>query len=249
MYSDIAQIYDRLNSDIDYNVWVQYIENIFKKFGCKPCIILELACGTGSFAVLMSKKGYEMICSDISEQMLLIAREKAENQKQDILFLQQDMSSFELYGTVGAIVCLLDSLNHLTSMEDVKNMIALSHNYLDSGGLLIFDINTINKLKTIYGDNVFYVDDEEFTCLWQCQYDPVNSISDIEFTLFLKEGELYKRYDDSVTEKAYEINELKRICTDTGFECLGVFDEFTFNTYNKGSERVFFVCKKRDKDL
>jgi ubiquinone/menaquinone biosynthesis C-methylase UbiE len=122
MYTGIARVYDRLNEDVDYEKWADYVTRLFNKYGCKPDLVLELACGTGSFAIIMSKKGYEMICVDISEEMLTEAGQKAEAAGQNILFLQQDMTSFELYGTVGAIVCLLDSVNHLQDMEDVKKM-------------------------------------------------------------------------------------------------------------------------------
>lgn len=138
MYTGIARVYDRLNEDVDYEKWADYVTRLFNKYGCKPDLVLELACGTGSFAIIMSKKGYEMICVDISEEMLTEAGQKAEAAGQNILFLRQDMTSFELYGTVGAIVCLLDSVNHLQDMEDVKKMLRLCYNYLDPGGTFDF---------------------------------------------------------------------------------------------------------------
>lgn len=244
MYTGIAKVYDQLNHDVDYEKWVDYVLSLFDKFGCKPRLILELACGTGSFAIKMSQKGYEMICVDISEEMLLVAREKAETAAQNILFLQQDMTSFELYGTVGAIVCLLDSVNHLRSAEEVKRMIRLCHNYLDNGGLLIFDVNTPYKLERVYGDNVFYVDVDDFTCIWQCAYDGLNRRSNIELTLFNRCGNLYERVDDSIVEMAWALEDLRKICADTGFLCEGIYDQFTLDPYRKESERVFFIVRK-----
>ena len=217
---------------------------LFNKYGCKPDLVLELACGTGSFAIIMSKKGYEMICVDISEEMLTEAGQKAEAAGQNILFLRQDMTSFELYGTVGAIVCLLDSVNHLQDMEDVKKMLRLCYNYLDPGGLLIFDVNTLHKLENIYGDNVFYVDEEDFTCIWQCEYDPNERRSFIDIVLFQKLNDLYQKFEDTIIETAFDLEDLKEACTKAGFVCEGMFDEFTFNPYTENSERVFYIVRK-----
>jgi ubiquinone/menaquinone biosynthesis C-methylase UbiE len=244
MYTGIARVYDRLNEDVDYEKWADYVTRLFNKYGCKPDLVLELACGTGSFAIIMSKKGYEMICVDISEEMLTEAGQKAEAAGQNILFLQQDMTSFELYGTVGAIVCLLDSVNHLQDMEDVKKMLRLCYNYLDPGGLLIFDVNTLNKLENIYGDNVFYVDEEDFTCIWQCEYDPNERRSFIDIVLFQKLNDLYQKFEDTIIETAFDLEDLKEACTKAGFVCEGMFDEFTFNPYTENSERVFYIVRK-----
>lgn len=244
MYTGIAQVYDQLNRDVNYVKWADYIVSIFKRFDYKPELVLELACGTGSFATIMSSRGYEMICVDMSEEMLTVAREKSIASGENILFLQQDMTSFELYGTVGAIVCLLDSVNHLQSIDDVKTMIGLCYNYLDPGGLLIFDVNTQVKLEHIYGDNVFYVDEEDFTCIWQCAYNKSVKRSEIDIALFHKIRDLYARTDDTVIEIAFDLEELERVCLDSGFACEGVYDQFTMDQYTDQSERVFYIARK-----
>ena len=148
MYGEFADIYDRLQ-DIDYDSFVKYYEQIFTRLGLKPSLVLDLACGTGNITLPMAGLGYDMIGVDLSEEMLGIASEKARENNFDILFLNQDMTEFELYGTVDAIVCSLDGVNYLTCDGEVEALFALVKNYLNPGGLFIFDIFSVFILKAI----------------------------------------------------------------------------------------------------
>ena len=130
-YNVIASVYDKLNSDIDYGKWADFIEKIFDKYLAeRPEIVLDLACGTGSMTAELARRGYDMIGVDGSEEMLSVASERAyvnfgeaDEYRLPILYLLQDMRSFELYGTVGAVVCCLDSINYLTGEGDLEKML------------------------------------------------------------------------------------------------------------------------------
>ena len=154
MYNAFAEVYDRLQ-DADYAKFADYYERIFEKYGIKPELVLDLACGTGNITVPMSQRGYDMIGVDLSVEMLNIAREKAQAAGQNILFINQDMTEFELYGTVDAILCALDGVNYLTADGETDELFRLAENYLNPGGLMIFDINTEYKLREVLGSNTF----------------------------------------------------------------------------------------------
>jgi 2-polyprenyl-3-methyl-5-hydroxy-6-metoxy-1,4-benzoquinol methylase len=141
--------------DIDYSQWADYIEQIFRRNGVSPSLAADLGCGTGSFCMEMAKRGYEMIGIDLSAEMLSCARQKALEAGADILYLNQDMTEFELYGTVDAITCLMDSVNYVTYKSDLKRLFRLVNNYLNPGGLFVFDINSPYKIENILGTNVF----------------------------------------------------------------------------------------------
>ena len=150
-YSAIARVYDRLNKDIDYKKWADFFEECFSRFLCqKPEIILDLACGTGRMTRELASRGYDMIGVDGSADML---GEAYASGGEGILYLMQDMRDLELYGTVGATVCCLDSLNYLLKDEDLLKTFSLVHNYSDPDGLFIFDMNTPYKFENIYSDN------------------------------------------------------------------------------------------------
>ncbi len=244
IYNNFAYVYDDLTKDIDYSAWVDFVEQIMQKNSLDASMILELGCGTGSFGIEMAKKGYEMICLDLSSDMLDRAASKAKQAGTDILFLNQDMSNFELYGTVDAIVCLLDSFNYLTKTEQVSKMLKLVHNYLNPGGLFIFDINTQYKFENTLSNNVFYDIGEDIAYVWENEYKPKTKKARFDLTFFVKEGDLYKRFDETHFERAYAHEEIIEFIEKSGLKYLNVYDDLKFRKPSLRSERNFYVCRK-----
>ena len=147
-YLAIARVYDRLNKEIDYSKWADFFERCFEKYGSgKPEIVLDLACGTGRMTCEMASRGYDMIGVDGSADMLSEAYSK---DTEGILYLCQDMRELELYGTVGATLCCLDSLNYLTGDGELERVLALVHNYSDPDALFLFDVNSQYKFENVY---------------------------------------------------------------------------------------------------
>lgn len=243
IYSNFAYVYDKLTYDINYTKWTNYIEKIFKLHELKPSLVLDLGCGTGSFCIEMSKKGYDMIGIDSSEDMLSCASEKSVDAK-NILYIKQDMTDFELYGTVDVVVCLLDSINYILYKNDLKRLLKRVHNYLNPGGLFIFDINTPYKFQNILKGNVFYDISDEITYIWQNYYDAKKKICEFDLTFFIKESDIYNRYDEIHYERCYAIDEISQIIEKSGLDLLKKYDDLRFCPPYQKSERVFFVCRK-----
>ncbi|NMB42805.1 MAG: class I SAM-dependent methyltransferase, partial [Clostridiales bacterium] len=158
-YTGFAQVYDTFMDNVPYDEWVEYLHNLLIEYGVKDGLVLELGCGTGNVTRRLRNLGYDMIGLDSSTQMLEIAREKEMldegNTKNPILYINQDMRDFELYGTVAAVVSICDSINYITEREDLLETFKLVNNYLDPNGMFIFDLNTSYKYKNILSDNVF----------------------------------------------------------------------------------------------
>lgn len=244
IYSNFAFYYDRLMKEVDYGKWADYIEELFKRNNLEPSMILDLGCGTGSFCTVMAERGYDMIGIDLSPEMLSCAKTKALEKKLDILYLNQDIAFFELYGTVDAIVCLMDSLNYITYKNDIKRVFNLVNNYLNPGGLFIFDLNSRYKLERILGDNVFYSNDNDVAYIWQNSFDKTKSISRFDLTFFVENGHVYKRFDEEHYERAYDEEEMRKMVRTSGLELCSVYHEFDFKAPLKSAERIFFICKK-----
>lgn len=244
MYSDFAMLYDQLMVDMDYAAWADYIEEIFKTNQAKPSLILDLGCGTGSFCIEMAKRDYDLIGLDLSFEMLSLARQKSLEAGLDILFINQDMTRFELYGTVDVVVCLLDSLNYVRNKRDAARMFKLVNNYLNPGGLFIFDINSPYKFENVLASNVFYEIGDNISYIWKNKYDGKKKLCEFDLTFFAREGELYRRYDEIHTERAYSVCELEEMARNSGLELLNVYDALSFTPPQEKSERLFFVCKK-----
>lgn len=244
IYGDFALYYDRLMKDVDYSLWADYVTAIFKRHGCEPKLIADLGCGTGSFCLEMAKRGYDMTGIDISADMLSIAKQKADSAGADILFLDQDMTSFELYGTMGAITCLVDSINYITYKNDMKRMFRLVNNYLDPGGLFVFDVNSPYKFEKILSSNVF-CETGDISYIWQNSFDRRSGLCRFDLTFFVKEGEYYRRFDETHYERSYGTDELARMLRAAGLTVLGIYEAFGFKNPGPKAERILFVCRKQ----
>lgn len=244
MYTDFAYCYDRLMMDVDYRRWADYVEELFKRQGLKPELVLDLGCGTGSFCIEMAGRGYDMIGIDISADMLACAKAKSVEKGRDILFLNQDMSGFELYGTVDAIVCMIDSINYVTYKNDLKRLFKLVKNYLNPGGLFIFDINSEYKFEKVLGNNAFHHIGEDLAYIWQNSYDNSRKICRFDLTVFAGQGQSCSRFDEVHYERAYSVPEIEILVSGSGLHLCSVFGEFSTRKPGKRCERIFFVCKK-----
>jgi SAM-dependent methyltransferase len=245
IYGVFAFYYDRLMYDVDYSGWADYIVSIFKKFGREPKLIADLGCGTGSFCLEMERRGYDMIGIDSSAEMLSCAKQKALQAGSEILFLNQDITEFELYGTVDAITCLMDSLNYVTYKNDLKRMLKWVHNYLNPGGLFVFDINSPYKFENILASNVFYETSEDVSYIWQNSFDKRSGVCRFDLTFFVKEGGLYRRFDEVHFERCYAADELVKMLEQAKMKVLGIYPAFGFGKPGPKCDRMFFVCGKQ----
>ena len=251
IYDLLAPIYDEINKELDYKKWADFIEKTaVKNLSKRPELVLDLASGTGSMTLELAARGYDMIGVDYSTEMLATARERAENMGLDILWLCQDMREFELYGTVDLVISTLDSINHLTSDKDLKKCLKLVHNYLNPGGIFIFDINGKAKFENVYGQESYVLETEDSFCVWQNDYNPKSRLCDFYITLF-KENEdgTYERYDEEQSEKMYLISDIKKALSESGFEFIGAYSDFDFTEAKDSDERIYIVAKCRKENL
>ena len=249
-YNAIARVYDKLNAEIDYGKWADFFEKCFDKYLCeKPSLVLDLACGTGRMTRELAERGYDMIGVDGSADMLSEAygKETAEGAK-PILYLCQDMREFELYGTVGAAVCCLDSINYLLETEELKKVFSLVYNYLDPDGLFLFDVNTPYKFEEIYGDNAYVLEEEidgrAVYCGWQNQYDGESGLCDFYLSVFEEQEDgSYFRADEHQRERCYSADVLKSALRESGFELLGIFENYEFGEPTETTPRWYFAAR------
>lgn len=247
-YTAMAPIYDEMNRELDYARWADFVEEQFARFAkAKPELVLDLAAGTGSMTIELAKRGYDMTAVDNSADMLSLAATRlAEAGQYGVLLLEQDMTDFELYGTVDAVVCCLDSLNHLTEDGEVEKCFALVHNYLNPDGLFLFDVNTPHKFRHTYGVNDFILENEGAVCCWQNQFDPASGLCDFILTIFEKQSDgRYSRTDTVQTERCYSRSHLTRALKQAGFEMLGIYEDYNFTPATRRADRWYVVARCR----
>lgn len=244
-YESFASVYDMFMDNIPYEEWCEYLHKLLKFYGVEDGLVLELGCGTGSMTELLAERGYDMIGIDNAPDMLEIAQEKKMESGADILYLLQDMREFELYGTVKAIVSVCDSVNYVTEEEDLLEVFSLVNNYLDPGGVFIFDLNTEYKYRKILGDSVIAENREESSFIWENWYDEETQINEYDLTLFIREESgLYEKYEETHYQRAYSLDTVCQLLSQAGLKLEAVYDAFTMEAPGKRSERVYIVARE-----
>ncbi len=224
--------------------------NVVKKNLHQECnTILDLGCGTGTLTEMLARRGYDMIGIDNSQEMLRIAMDKREKSGLDILYLLQDMRSFELYGTVGAVVSVCDSVNYLLEEEDVVQTFRLVNNYLFPEGIFIFDFNTVYKYETVIGDAVIAENRDECSFIWDNYYHEAEEINEYDLTVFVREdGEesLYRKFQESHYQRGYRLEQMQECLRRAGLVFLEAEDADTHGEVTDVSERIYVVARKGD---
>lgn len=247
-YSALARVYDALNSEVDYCGWAAFLDRAIRRHErVRTSLVLDLACGTGAVTLPMAELGYDMTGVDLSGDMLAEARTRAmEEGHGEILWLCQDMREFELYGTVDATVCCLDSVNYLTRTEDVRRCFRLVHNYLIPDGVFIFDVNTPHKFETVYAERSYVLEAEGVYCGWQNFYNPKTHTCDFCLDIFTEnEDGTYTRTEETQRERAYSHRTVEKLLRECGFELLERVSDFDFTPATDGDERWFYIARAK----
>jgi len=247
-YTSFAAVYDELMDDTPYEAWKKDIVSLFRAEGISEGLVLDLGCGTGTMTMLLAEEGYDMIGADLSMEMLEIARQKKEGTEYDILYLCQDMREFELYGTVAAVVCVCDSLNYLLELSEVEETFRLVNNYLDPGGIFIFDFNTVYKYREIIGDAVIAENRDKCSFIWENYYEEETGINEYALTIFVEEKEgLFRKFEEQHLQKGYELEEIKECLLRSGMEFVKAYDTETGKEPCGQTERITVVAREQGK--
>ena len=251
-YTSFAEVYDVFMDNVPYKKWADYLEEILKEERIENGLVLELGCGTGNMTEELASRGYDMIGVDNAEEMLEIAMKKKEKSGHDILYLLQDMQEFELYGTVRAIVSVCDSVNYITEEKELEQVFRLVNNYLDPQGIFVFDFNTQYKYETLLGNQTIAEDREDCSFIWDNYYYEDEKINEYELTLFIKENErdnLYRKYQEMHYQKAYSLDEIKKLIEWSGLTFVAAYDAYTKKEVHDKSERICVIARECGKTL
>lgn len=243
-YSAFAYVYDKLMEDVDYKGWVEYIEKIFKRYDIRPKNIAELACGTGNITNILAERGYNLIGVDISEDMLFVAQEKARDKGVDVIYLNHDIRELSLPSDLDAILCICDGINYIEDEKDLLKVFDCVYKDLKDHGLFIFDISTYYKLSNVLGNNTYAENFKDVSYIWENYFDEKRKICDFDLTIFMKEQDVYRKYEETHSQRAYEENEILERLNAVGFKNTERFEAFTFTEPNEENERIYFVCQK-----
>lgn len=244
-YTSFSQVYDLFMDNVPYEEWGKYLASLFKEYEIEDGLLLDLGCGTGKLTRIMEGYGYDMIAIDNSFEMLNLAREHSD---ESILYLMQDMREFELYGTVRGIYSACDCINYILEEDELREVFALANNYLDSGGVFVFDINSPYKYKELLAENTFAETREEGSFIWENYYDEEDGINEYDLTLYIKDNEeSFLRFQEVHYQKCYELSTIKRLLEEAGMKFVAAYDAYTYEPVSEESEKILVIAREQGK--
>lgn len=243
-YVSFAQYYDGLMEDANYRERCDYILELAKRHNHEMGLTLDLACGTGSLTRELCRRGVDVYGIDASAEMLCEAMQKSLEEGLDILFLRQKMQNLNLYGTINTCICTLDSINHMTRVEDVRKAFDRVGLFMDNDGLFVFDVNTVYKHQKVLADNAFVIENDNVYCVWQNNLEDDNTIN-ITLDFFEEEDGVYYRSCESFSERAYSDELLRNLLAEAGFEVEAVYGDMSFKKPENDEQRTIYVARMK----
>ena len=242
-YHALANSYDRLTNDVNYSEVVDFYFQILEAEGLEPRTATDLACGTGSVALLLAQKGIRVVAVDMSEEMLCAASQKALEMENAPLFVCQRLEELHLPRGVDLAVCALDSIDYITDPENCRQAMKRIYRALNPGGCFIFDVNTPEKLRAMDGQT-FLDEDDDVYCVWRGAFDENTNICSYGMDLFQRTGKLWERSFEEHCEYAYSAEQLVSYLMEAGFTNIAVYGDRRMETPKPGEQRIYLKARK-----
>jgi SAM-dependent methyltransferase len=246
-YERFAYIYDYLMQDVNYDGWLEFVERQSETYAVKGKDILDIACGTGELSLRLAGEGYAVTGVDLSEDMLVIAQQKALERNRVLTLFQQDMSKLDLQREYDLITIFCDSLNYLETEEDVIETFSHVYTHLKQDGLFLFDVHSLYKISQIFMNQTFTLTDDSVSYIWDCFPGEAPNSVEHELTFFVRDEDtdLYEKVEELHKQRTYPVLQLTEWLDHEGFEVLNISADFTGQTPADNSERIFFTCRKK----
>ena len=242
-YGEFAKIYDDLiNEDINYDNMVSRIIEICNEHNIECKDYLDVACGTGNVTVRLAKHFKDIYAVDLSEDMLREAFNKLKENRIKGKIICQDMTEMQLNRKFDLITSVLDSTNSITDEDDLEKYFSSVKEHLKDDGIFIFDVNSYYKLSEILGNNIYTYSEEDVFYTWENVFE--DDMVSMFLTFFVKQGELYERFEEEHFERAYKEEELESALSNCGLKVINKFDGYSNNKVQANSERIVYVVKK-----
>ena len=240
-YSAIAGVYDRIMDHVNYSSWAEYIAALFCRFHPGVRSVLELSCGTGSLALLLSSRGYELTCMDISPEMLRKAAEKFGSAGIPMHFVAGSMTALPFEALFDAVICIYDSINYLIEPADFKRAVREAASVTRGGGLFVFDVCTVKNSEMFFSEGTMFEVCGDLTYERICRYHSRTHIQENRFVIS-SHGRILGT--ECHRQRIYNLDEIGGMFRDSQFREIGRFDDMSFNPGTENSERVHFVFRK-----
>ena len=241
-YAELAPVYDRLMQDVPYDAWIAYYEKVWAEHCKRPTLLLDVGCGTGTISYALAARGIDVIGCDPSEEMLAVAGEKGRDLEPRPLFICQSAEELDLYGTVDGVISSLDCLNYLPGKVALGRALARISLFMEPGALMIFDLNTPEKLASLDGQTVIK-EGEGAYCVWQSSWNARSKKCTFALDLFTEEDGRWLRGYEEQRETAFSRKDVEDCLKTAGLELLQVAAPSP-EMPETAEERLFFIARK-----
>jgi ubiquinone/menaquinone biosynthesis C-methylase UbiE len=245
VYQKFAQVYDRIGSDQFSTKMFRYSLRLLRQLNYRPRSMLDLACGTGTAAVMWAQQNIKTFGIDGSEHMLSIAREKARESGVEIAFSRQSMTSFSMPQKVDLVTCYFDSLNYLLTLSDIAACFKSVRRSLYDNGYFIFDVNTPEAMKVLWGSQIYADETDDVAWIWKNCYFPRVKRAEIRATFFVRQGKIWERFEETHAERGYSITDIRKVLKTSGFKLVKIYECLTFTKPDRKTMRLAVVAQKR----
>lgn len=244
-FNALAPHYDELMQVVPYDSWAEYVMLICEACGHKARRALDCACGTGNVTFALAKLGLEMTGVDIAGEMVEIARQKAIAGYSGVRFFQADLTKFELGEKFDTATCLYDSLNYILEPHLLQAAFEHIGHHVQRGGLFVFDMNSEYALTADLFTQHCRDPRKALHYDWHAKHDGETHVTSVDMTFVRNELDGTKtRFTETHRERAYPLEEIERMLTETGWKLLQTYDAYTLNRPHGKSERWFFAALK-----
>ncbi|MBI3989094.1 MAG: methyltransferase domain-containing protein [candidate division NC10 bacterium] len=245
-YAAFAKIYDRWQEALGTpfsHLILPKLDRTIEKHHIKVESMVDVACGTGTLALVMAGRGIRTFGIDLSEEMLKRAKAKVRGRNLPLTLSRQDMRNFRLATRVDLTTCFFNSLNHLLTFEDLLDTFRSVHEALKDDGYFIFDLNNRRCFKALW-TKTSVAHQEDFTLIMENHFDPGSHLARASLTIFQRKGKTFWREQDMIQERWFLDGEVRRALRNAGFQ---VVEKQNFNPFShlpfKGL-KSFWVCRK-----
>jgi SAM-dependent methyltransferase len=241
-YDNFAWLYNR-----DFTAYAEQVFPVLKDIAGdrlpRGAHVLDLCCGTGQPAKVLTEKGYRVTGIDGSEEMLRYARENAPKAE----FIAADARNFRLPPVYDAAFSTFDSLNHILKAAELRRTFRNVCKCLVSGGVFVFDLNTEKHFKTFWKNWRDIKETPDYFYAVHSDYNPEKRLAPFQCTIFQRKSRGWQRSDIFLQETFYSNAEVKSLLKKAGFTQIRTYSisrERGLHKPNKGSSRIFYYALK-----
>lgn len=219
--------------------------NFIEKYSQPATRILDLAAGTGTQAIQLAKKGYDVTAIDSSEQMISIMKEKVLEEQVSLQCIRLDMEKIQelTISAYDSIICIGNSIVHLNSVEEIRQMVTDIFKLLESDGTFIVQIVNYDRiLEQNIKELPLIKRDEGIT--FQRTYEFSNDKIQFSGVLTVEQNGKQEQFLNTVELYPLQSFQLVSVLQDAGFSEITLFGDFMENDFTTSSPAIIAVAKK-----